>query len=346
MAATKYTLDFGAANAGAGSSLTFDYFVRFDTDAAVTPPAILEEAFGNGSYYFLWDWASSPAQSIAFQITYHGIEQSDVISGTQGPGASSATVAPSSLVGYDTAANIINRTAIQVGIVSGTLSTLPDPFAQATTDGNFARLIELLNTLGDDLNNEHDWSQFTRECTIVTVGGALSYALPADFHEMKDQTGWNRSMRLPMVGPVSPQEAQFLKARMGNMILNIAFRLEGSLMVFPLAPPDAQTIVFEYVSNFWVQTATSSTGPDAARVNNASDVVLYDPDLCVAGLRLAFNEVGGFDTAKDQERFDAKLEHCIGKNMGAPTLRLAGARGPVGGLISVGNLPPTGWAGP
>ena len=343
MTATRYELDFGDANTG--YSPTFDYFVRLDTGAAVTPPTIHEASWGHGSYYFDWDWSTAPAgvETIAFQITVAGIALSDIISGVLGPGSASATGGVSSLNGYDTAGTIINRAALQVGIGAGLLSTMPDPFAQAATDGNYAMLVELLNTLGDDLNNKHDWTQFVKECTITTAGNATSYALPADFHEMMDQTGWNRSMRLPIVGPLTGQEAQYLKARLGNVIINLAFRIEGNLMVFPIAPANGQTVVFEYISAYWVQTAASSTGPDAGAATSATDTVLYDPDLMVAGLKLAFLENKGFDTVQAEKRFASKLEHCIGKNTGARILSMGGSGLTADRFLDTGNLPPVGF---
>jgi hypothetical protein len=342
VSATRYTLDFGDTNTG--YSPTFDYFVRLDTGAAVTPPTVHEAAWGHGSYYFDWDWALVAGyDTIAFQITVNGLALSDVISGVLGPGSSTATGGATSLLGYDTAKNIINRAALQVGIAQGTLASLPDPFASASTDGNYALLIELLNTLGDELNNKHDWTQFVKECTITTAGSATSYALPADFHEMRDQTGWNRSMRLPLVGPLSGQETQFLKSRLGNVIINVAFRLDGNLMVFPIAPANGQTIVFEYISSYWVQTAASTTGPDLGTVTSATDTVIYDPALMVAGLKLSFLESKGFDTAKAEQRFKEQLAHCIGKNVGARILSLGGTGLNADRFLDTGNIPPMGF---
>ena len=341
MTATRYTLDFGDANTG--YSPVFDYFRRLDTQAAVTPPTIVEATWGHGSYYFDWDWSAATTDTIAFQITVAGIELSDVISGVLGPGSSASTGAPSSLAGYDTAKDIINRAALQVGIATGTLSSLGDPFATAADDANYAQLIELLNTLGDDLNNRHDWTQSIRECTIVTAGAATSYALPADFHEMINQTGWNRSMRLPLVGPLSGQETQYLKSRLGNVIINVAFRIEGNLIVFPIPPADGQTIVFEYITDNWVQSATSSTGFDQSAVLAATDTCCYDPGLLVAGLRLYWLEAKGFDTVQAEKRFAEKLEHCIGKNVGAKVLTFGGAGLNADRFLDTGNIPPIGY---
>ena len=49
-----------------------------------------------------------------------------------------------SLVGYTTASDIVNRAAVQVG-----LAVSVDPFA--STDPNFIKLVEYLNTAGQDI---------------------------------------------------------------------------------------------------------------------------------------------------------------------------------------------------
>jgi hypothetical protein len=218
---------------------------------------------------------------------------------------------------------------------------LPDPFA--SSDKNMGQLIDMLTTLGDDLTNTHDWSQFIREFNLTTDGSTVSYALPADYKKMIDQTGWNRSTRRPIIGPVSGQETQFLKARLTGVLIEVAFRIQGNLLVFPVTPAASQSLYGEYLSSYWCQTAASSTGPDADHPTSGTDYVLYDSELAIAGLRLAFQEAKGFDTAASQRRYNDKLEQCISNNIGARTLNLAGSGLGVDRLIDTANAPITGY---
>lgn len=336
MASTRYEMDFGDAQAS--GSPAFEYFVRQDTGVALTPPAIVVAPWGHGAFYFDWDWATAPTgvQTISWKAVVNGVEQSDVISGVLPPGQTIASGGVSSLAPYSQASEIINRTAVQCG-----LSSVADPFA--STDPNFVQFVELLNTFGEDLNNYHDWTQFIRECSITTANSNSAYALPDDFHEMIDQSGWNRTMRLPMIGPLSGQEAQFLKTRLGTVIINVAFRLQGNQLVFPVVPSNGQTLVFEYVSDFWVQSAASSTGPDLDHAQSATDYVLYDPNLMVAGLRLYWLDLHGFDTASAKARYDERLAHSIGKNVGARMIDMAGSGLNADRLLDQGNVPITNY---
>lgn len=243
--------------------------------------------------------------------------------------------ATTSKVGFITAGTIINRCAVQCG-----LTAVADPFA--STDQNFVQLVELLNLVGGDLLSAHDWGQFLRETTIVTAGGATSYVLPADYDRMTDQTQWDRSTRLPIIGPLSSQDAEYLKAKLSGVLVMVAYRLLGNLINFPVAPPDGQTLAFEYVSGNWAWSALG-VAPDAETVAASGDTVLYDVDLVIAALRLAYLDAKGFDTTTATERYESRLEHAIGKNSGAPVVTIGGSGVNADHLIDAGNLPPTGY---
>jgi hypothetical protein len=111
---------------------------------------------------------------------------------------------------------------------------------------------------------EHQWPQLLREFSVMTVAGVSDYALPSDFLEMVDQSGWNRTTRFPLGGPLSPQEWQFLKASGVGVVFNVVFRngnvpdVNGSFVdafrVLP-APAANVAIAFEYRSRAWAQVS-------------------------------------------------------------------------------------------
>lgn len=235
--------------------------------------------------------------------------------------------------GFATALTIINRTAVQCGLASTT-----DPIG--STDPNFIQLVELLNMVGGDLLQEIDWTQFVTEGTISTAGSATSYALPADFDRFIDQTHWNRSTRFMMIGPLSGQEVQYLKAKLSGVLVQVAYRLQGNAITFPVAPSNSQTLAFEYISRNWIW---SGSGPSKSAVTANADIILYDSDLAIAWLRHAFLEAKGFDTVAARERRDRTLESTIAKNIGAKTLELGGNSFNADHLIDSANLPTTGY---
>jgi hypothetical protein len=247
---------------------------------------------------------------------------------------------------WPTAATIVNRAAAQLKLLSVPAAAAPDPFA--STDPNFIQLCDLLNTVGDEINNaspEGGWPQLRKEYTTTTILGQSTYNLPSDFHEMVDQSGWNRSARLPLIGPLSPQEWQYLKARSLGMYISIVFRL-NSPMTFDVNPgaavPGGIVIAFEYISD-WFTQQSGQPSPNQVAPTVGTDVLYYDDELLISALKLKWAAENGWDTSALEPAYEAKLEHCKGKATGAPTLNLVGPASAVDRFIDNANLPLTGF---
>lgn len=333
-----YVLDFGAVNAG--GSPTFSTFKNAATNASLTPPSITEIGDGLYEFTFTWSTAYPNVTGIIFKATLNGVELSDVITSVAQPGSASAVPGTFSVSGFSTAGTLINRAALQLGLLETGVSGASDPFA--STNANFIQLCEYLNTVGQDLTLDFQWGHLIKECTITTASSGTSYALPPDYQAMVDETGWNRSTRLPFIGPLTSQEAQFIKARLTGVVFNVAFRIQGNLITFPTAPSNGLTLAFEYLSTYWLQSASSSTGPDKAAATATDDVVLHDAELVIAGLKLRWLEDRAFDTAQALRRYEARLEYCKGKNAGARVISRGGLPSVKSGLNEY-NIPITGY---
>ena len=171
-----------------------------------------------------------------------------------------------------TAGEIINRSAVEVG-----LSPVSDPYS--STDSNFVQLRYLLVSLGREVVHTRKWNILRRERVFTTVAGQATYPLPVDFHEMLDQTWWNRTNRLPVGGPLSPQEWQYLKARLVGVVFNVLFRPnQGLIQLYPdTNTPGGYQIAFEYQSEWWAKDpvatwAESTAYAYGAVVNNDGNV--------------------------------------------------------------------------
>ena len=339
--ATRYVLDFGSANAG--KTPTFDFYVRLDTLAAITQPTIYELSYGE--YYFDEPWTTSGVTSIAFKAVCNGIELSDVLSSTPISAAGSAGAGTSALPDFLTAGTIINRAAVQLGLLGVAASSAPDPWS--STDANIVMMTELLASLGDRIQSMHDWPQNRKMYSFVTVLNQNTYPLPSDFHEMIDQSGWNRSTRMPLAGPASVQEWEYLYSRAPSLLINVVFRLEGGIIDLNpnSTPPSGHTVAFEYISDFWVMSSGQSS-PDKAAPTAATDLIYFDGEMMIAGLKLDWLLAKGFDAEMAQRRFDEKLAHCIEKSTGAVTISLDGALRGVDRLIDDRNMPITGFGTP
>ncbi len=234
----------------------------------------------------------------------------------------------------DTALNIINDAAVEVGldVSSG---------VYASTDPNFILLRTLLKNLGRRLWREYDWSHLQRECTFDTEANQVVENLPGDYGRMIDSTAWNRDSQMPLGGPMRGPEWQMMQARSSTSSLRIGYRIyQGQLYLYPDTGISAgQEIAYEYISKYWVRpSASQSASADAPTADG--DYVWFDPHLVKCGLKYEYNKARGFDYSAQEEDFKLALEQCKGDDTPSRTLSLSGnAAEP---LISWRNIPSTG----
>lgn len=153
-------------------------------------------------------------------------------------------------MGFDTAANIISDAALELALVT---SAVADPWA-SNTDANVALLRQLLKSVGRDLSRRHRWTQLQALYVLTTAANQPFYGLPADYDRYIDQSGWNRSTRLPLSG-ISPVQWEILQGQLSGVVLNTLIRqLQGNLLVYPgTSVTSGLLIAFEYMSSFWVR---------------------------------------------------------------------------------------------
>jgi hypothetical protein len=258
-----------------------------------------------------------------------------------------------SLTRYDTAGNILNGSAIELG-----LGSQADPFA--SPDPNWRQLVALLNHAGRDLMRR-DWRQLVVTSQLVkngtwtlpagwsvVAGTTDDLSVPQDFRCLIDQSGWNQSTRLPLGGPLTPQLWEYRKSSPVGSIF-AEFRMDTNRLRLLPTPLPNYTIQLEYQSRAWVIPAGTGLGDGntlgpagADAVTAASDYVLFDPELASHALKLAWKREKGFDTTTAQEDFDEDLARCLEDQISA---RVLGTTGPRANphLIDIMNLPDTGF---
>ena len=334
-APVPYELFFGVSLAG--NSPTWVRFARADTHAAITAPSITE--IGDGLYQFIVDWRSQPATSIEYVVSCAGVELADVIEGSPAPGSIAVATGSTNFNGYATLAAILNRVAVQCG-----LSTVADPYA--STNADFILLRELLNSAARDILDAHEWTHLVRLASLVTDGSTTSYTLPYDHQEMVPRTLYDRTSSFEGIGPLSFPQAACLQAQLATLVVNVAYQIQGGLLTFPVVPPSGATVAWYYVSNYWIKSSGGSA-PDRSTPVAADDVLLLPEELLVLGVKLRFLEERGFDTTITRSRYDQKLEHAIGANMGGgQVLSLTSGSGWDGNRpLDYRNIPDGSWTG-
>lgn len=240
---------------------------------------------------------------------------------------------------FDTAGNIIRDAGVELGLLSG--GYIDNPFD--STNENILLLVRLLKSVGQELVLEREWSWLYKEHIFSTADDVTTYALPADFRRMVNQTGWNRTTQFPLAGPLSPQEWQYTKGYGTNFSISILFRPWQQL--FQINPsgdvPPGETIAYEYISSYWVQpTGEAEATLDAPA--DQEDTLLFPRLLLVRGLKLSFLRARGFDTTSAEADYQRTLDAESSADSPAAVLALDGADEDIP-RIDASNAPDTGY---
>lgn len=231
---------------------------------------------------------------------------------------------------------------------------LPKPNeAVASLDATVQQMVALLNRAGSDMVIGYPWEQLTKEWILHTVDGQAEYDMPTDWSYFTDQTQWDRTNHWPLLGPKTAQEWQWLKGGLLSTGPRLRYRVVGGK--FQLWPtPNAQNtpsvgtvgefqpwvLAMEYVANTWLKDP-SQPNTYHAFINSDDDILLIDPWVISAYLKLKYWEAKGLDTTAYMKDFLGTWEARIGKNKGAPMLTLAPRARTM--LIGINNVPDGSW---
>jgi len=220
---------------------------------------------------------------------------------------------------YKSANDILKQVAVEVGL-------LPINNPVASTEEAYIQLVGLLNAAGQELLELHPWQTLTRtyEIDLASKGDPDTsgiYDLPADFGYMIDQTGWDRTNRVAVGGPLSAQDWTYLQGRdLVSQTIYVSFRQwEGKMHLFPQPVPESLHLTFEYSSRDWVRDA-SAIETTRDEVITGSDVVMLPPLLVTKFTKMKFLQAKGFDASAAALEFDTVLQSQTGKDTGAPIL--------------------------
>jgi hypothetical protein len=183
------------------------------------------------------------------------------------------------------------------------------------------------------------------QAALNTTTGAIfsfgneSYAIPADADHFIQQTGWDRSFRWQLVGPLTAQEWQVLKSGISPTGPRLRYRIMDSMIFVNPVPASLDSLVMEYYSTGWCQSAAGV--PQTAWAADTDTPVLQDR-LFILGIIARFLNRKGFDSSSAQREYDDAVEAAIGRAGGSRVLPInARAEPPI--LLGSSNTPDTGY---
>lgn len=184
---------------------------------------------------------------------------------------------------WPTAQSVVAQAALELGLIQRASDLGDDVYD--SVDPNIVQLLAFLKKAGRDLVDEYEWEQLRAEWAITTGVGTFGenvgqrtgvFALPKDFRAMIEQTGWNRTNRLPLGGALSEQEWQYLASRLTGVVWTVLFKpKQGLLWLYPpTGTPEGQEIVLAYKSANWVRPETLQEGVDYTTWAEDSDYMV------------------------------------------------------------------------
>lgn len=205
-----------------------------------------------------------------------------------------------------------------------------------SVDEQVIQIRALLEEGCDALAGRGPWEGLTNEASWSTTAtenqGAITTLASNGYKYLLPQTLWDRTEKLPLLGPLDSQDWQSLKAIVVTGP-RYSFRLrQGSFLVTP-APPAGHTWVFEYVSENWILQANGTTYLKAFAAD--TDTILLPRIIVNADLRWRWKKEKGLSYAEDFNAAERLIVDALGRDGGKPVLYMdnVGDRGILPGIF-------------
>lgn len=158
----------------------------------------------------------------------------------------------------------------------------PDSLFAASNEGDTTdrKVVRALNKTARALAAAHDWQVIRRERVFSTVAAEVqTNAIPRDFLRFVPQTMMDRSRRLEIIGPVPPDQWQWIKSYY-QATASLQYVQRGDDILFFPVPTAGMTIAYEYITNaIGKAPAVSFTGSTAS----TTTVTVADTDGLAVG---------------------------------------------------------------
>lgn len=162
-----------------------------------------------------------------------------------------------------------------------------------SNDKHVIQMAALLNAVLDDLIYVRNrWNGVIREASWTSTGvesqGNINTLAPGFVHIIP-KSFYDRTASIPIIGPISPEEWQQIKAREYTSAYSNYRIMEKILKLYPVVP-NTHTLAFEYKSNYAVTTAAAVA---AKYFKNDTDTCVLDDTLLIAGLTFFWKKEKG-----------------------------------------------------
>lgn len=196
----------------------------------------------------------------------------------------------------------------------------------SSQDDQLLQIAGLANEVCSDIVRRASWQVLQFETTFQSVvgedQGAIADLAPNAFLKVTNDTIYDRTRRLPVLGPRSAQNWQALKALpMSGPLYQYRIR-NGRLLILP-AMPEGHLMAFEYTSQGAVIDAASAIPLFKEYFEKDEDTFALDKNLVLLGLRWRWKEEKGLPYLESFRLYESAVAEASGSDATSPTLNMS-----------------------
>ena len=229
--------------------------------------------------------------------------------------------------------------------------TLPTPTAVfGVQDDQLSQLAALANEVCTIITTNENWTGLQYQALFTTVNGSnqgsMDTIAPGCIGVVPDSF-WDRTRRLPFLGPIQPEEWQKLLAIPASSPY-YAFRIfQGSLYLWPDGV-GGHTCAFEYTSRLVIKDNTGASPVYKRRFTKDTDIFVLDDDLLILGLKALWLNAKGMPSSMETGLWQQLVTNLANADGPAPTLNMGDTLDYFprpGVLVPIGSWPVTNGTG-
>ena len=172
---------------------------------------------------------------------------------------------------------------------------IPQPTAIINaTDTSSVQLLQCANQEGKALARDYPWNILMKEGSFTTSAAesqGLMTTIESDFARILNDTLWNRTTDRKYFGPINDSFWQQLKATVTSGASDY-FRIRGGKLLIHPTPTASQSVFFEYISKYWIDSGSDSVG-DLDKFAADTNISLIDEYLVTLGVVWRFLKLKG-----------------------------------------------------
>lgn len=187
------------------------------------------------------------------------------------------------------------------------------------------QILALLKEEVKSLSRKIAWQALQREASLTTVAaqdqGAIDTLIP-NFKFIINDTIWNRTLKRPVFGPLSPQIQAQNKAFYQSGPWNQFYIREGHLWFYP-QPVAGQSVYIQYLSK---AVGKSYAGTEINNFTLDTDIPYMDDEALILGIKWRFREAKGLDYTEAKQEYTSCINDLMGRDASKPVLSMDGSK--------------------